>query len=634
VANLTDETFRHSSAATRAIAIGRWALPWLIGPGVALLRARPLELLPPTRCPGLLEVSASLAFRAAPDVAAATVFGVMTVVCLSAGLALFVLLARRADIGTTAAAAAALGVGLGPMLPSALAPPTAAAAVAVCAGAGLLVCGALHRRRAVRHTLLVSAPTCAIAGLLVPSWIFGLALGCGATVLVRNRGSARGWIGALVGASAVAGGAVAVLTLAPFESLSGGSTGERVAACVLPSLSVGRLPQAIAAVSSSVGPFVLALALLGAYQTLRSRRRWTRFLPVAVLAGLFGLSAAALPPDLLATPCAIALWFLAAAGLQTILETRPHTAPYRVAGALLLVAVPVLQATRSGAEERDDRMRPIGHESATLRKVTAFISNASPGAAFVEEDASFDALLRAALLPSRRPSRRVSVVPQDPERVRATLAAQPVQVFPLARTYLTLRGFSAAPHPVSVRIGHDLVKMGGMALLTGSKPCQVVTEHWLDLPDGFPAGRVALVASAEVAHGPISLVLGGTMNLQASPDGWPPRATRGFRMTSFDTRSPRSATQLRQQARDLGWPDRDPIFDLPIVLDLALHRTPRAPLALPITISGPFQLAASSRLSTPNDGGTLSLCDADPATVAPFGSIDEENRATLPRTRS
>jgi hypothetical protein len=621
VANSSDELPFQSPAVNRALAAGANALPWLIGPAVMILRSRPVELAPPASCPGLLELFAAVAFRAGPDLAAGLVFAALNVVCVTVALALFVLLARRAHIRTSVAVSAALAIGLGPLFPPVLAPPSAATAFAVCDVVALLTLVMLDSGGAAGR-FRTAAALSVLAGLLVPSWIVGLAVLWGAAVLVAGRATVTAWFTAIAGAGAVAASAAAVWTMLPLNALNRDSIRQRLGACVIPSVSTARISEIAAAAASSLGPFALALALLGAFAVLRARPARRRLLPVvAALGSLVVLSSRSMPVGLLLAPCAAGLWFLAASGLDDMLQPGARSA--RLGGAILLAALPVLQVSRFRAEERDDQVRPSGHERATLRQLTAFLNNVPSGAVFVEEDATFDTLWRAVFFAGRRPSRRFTVVPRDPARVRQALAGQPVFAFSGAWAYLTIRGFSAEAYPVAVRVGRGLVKTGGMAAITGWSPCAVVADRWVDLRGGIPSGRFSIVADSEQAHGPISVILGGVTAVDPRPDGWPLRTTRGFHARLFDMRSSEASAQLRQQARELRLPESDPALASSIVVHLELHRTPKAPLALAITLGAPFPVGAIKRQPTPNDGGTLTVCDIGTAGVTPFGAVLE-----------
>ena len=107
-------------------------------------------------------------------------------------------------------------------------------------------------------------------------------------------------------------------------------------------------------------------------------------------------------PRVVMAPLLVALWLLAAVGLrETTTIAGRRGAWSRVAVAFLLVLVPALQVARRQTGERDDRVRPIGHQQATLGQMRAVLNAVPTHVAFVEEDSSFDLLLRAAAFGGR-----------------------------------------------------------------------------------------------------------------------------------------------------------------------------------------------------------------------------------------
>src|SRR5262245_1247304 len=91
------------SAPYRSRAIGQAILPWLVGLMALLFRAPLVELVPPGRCPGILELIAIAALRSNPDLTIGTLFRVMQAAAVIAAVALFVMLASR-TAGMTVAA--------------------------------------------------------------------------------------------------------------------------------------------------------------------------------------------------------------------------------------------------------------------------------------------------------------------------------------------------------------------------------------------------------------------------------------------------------------------------------------------------------------------------------------------------
>jgi hypothetical protein len=82
----------------------------------------------------------------------------------------------------------------------------------------------------------------------------------------------------------------------------------------------------------------------------------------------------------------------------------------------------------------------------------------------------------------------------------------------------------------------------------------------------------------------MTICLGGATAAQPVPDGWPERTTRGFLFALFDQREGKRSDRLMAEARGLGLSTQHAALAEPFVVRLTLHRTPRAPLALPIAL--------------------------------------------------
>ena len=73
-------------------------------------------------------------------------------------------------------------------------------------------------------------------------------------------------------------------------------------------------------------------------------------------------ASAGLGPHIALAPLAVGLWWLAASGLRELVTAMGRKPVLQFAGALVLVLLPALEASRLSAEERDDWIRPRGHK--------------------------------------------------------------------------------------------------------------------------------------------------------------------------------------------------------------------------------------------------------------------------------
>jgi len=326
-----------------------------------------------------------------------------------------------------------------------------------------------------------------------------------------------------------------------------------------------------------------------------------------------------MPLQIVLTPWVVGLWWLAASGLQEIALSVGRGRSRRLALVLLLLLVPLLQSARFRAEERDDRIPPNGLERATLREMTAVLNNVAENATFVEEDSTFDVLLRAAAPNGRRSGKRFTVASADGDAVREALTRGPVYAFPRGLEDLSLRGFAGQPLAVAVRRGHGYASIEGVSAITASRPCLTATDNWADLAGGAASGRLAFAADSEAAQGPVVVFLGGATPTAPRPEAWPPRTQRGFRLAVFDRAADPDNVRLRDEAREHGLPLSHPVLSAPFVVRLLLHRTPRAPRALALSLGAPFPQVVARLQAGAASAGRLTLCDAPAVNVLPFG---------------
>jgi hypothetical protein len=602
--------------------IGRRALPWLVGPTVLFTEGRLLELAPPHPCPGLVELASIVAVRTRLDLTVGVWFGAVHALAVIVGLAAFVIVASRATGNIAVAASTGLAIGLSPAFPRTLAPPREAVAFTVCA------CGAVIFARspnwyANKAMLLHRFPVVVawlVAALVVPEWTIGAALGAGITFCLIASGldRTRRYIGG--GVTALLCVLLVMMMFAVFPRIDGGTSSpspwQALAACSTPAWHQVGLT---AVFGRLLGPFAFALAALGLFAGAQIAG-WRRCVAAtaAGLAGLalVGISQSNAPETVI--PWLFGAWLLAAIGFQQVVSLS-RSSVARVIAAVLLVLFPILQVARLRAEERDDWVRSLGHEAATLRHVIAVLNVVPANATFAEEDATIDLLMRAAVFGGRRAGKPFTIAPRRRGVIKSALDQGPVYAFPRAQQDLSQRGFVIQPVARIGRNRDDSDKtVHGLAAITGTRPCQVVGERWVDLAGIGATGRIAMSTDSESAYGPIVLYLGGPMAGEPAPDGWPLRATRGFRAATFDRETEAHADRLQAEARARELSDRD-VFAAPYVTRLTLHRTPRAPLTLGILLGASRPVGvAKGEYFDPSPSSHLTICEAPPIKIDSF----------------
>jgi hypothetical protein len=605
----------------RLAAVGRRALPWLVGPAVLVIRGRALELAGPSACPGLLELISIVTVRLNPDLPVGQVFDLLHAAVIVAALAAFVELVRRQTRNGAIAAATGLAVGLSPLFAATLSPPWEAAAFGVCASAALLGGSQFARHRGSSWPFVLSSLAVLLTGaLLVPPWLIVALSGAFVTgVMAWPRVSrSRQWIAGSTGAAGLALLALVMLNLSSPGVLSGPASWRALTSCVVPRLSAAVTMADARTIGWWFGPFALALATLGAFVEA-PRAGWRRsVLTVGIGLGCLVLaSGSRMSAPVALAPSAVALWWLAAAGLAQVVKSMGRGDVQRVAAALVLLLLPTLEASRRVTEERDDWVRPRGHETQTLRQMTTMLNLVAQDARFVEEDSTVDILLRASVFGGRRRGKPFAVIAPRPDAVAHALVGGTVYAFPRRQEDLSLRGFVIEPlTAASLGRNEGPHELAGLAAVTGTRRCQVVSDAWADLTGA--SGRIAISADSEAARGPVVIYLGGAASAEPGPDRWPPRTIRGFSFFTFDQLTGTPSERLRAEARDAGLTSGHPVLAEPFVIRLILHRTPRAPLALAVTLGASFPIGVAKLQPGAADVGHLQVCDAPAIAISPL----------------
>ncbi len=599
-------------SAARLTAAGRLVIPWLVGPAALMMRDRGVELTGPTPCPGLLEITSIAALRLHPDLPIGPIFDVMHAAVFVAAIAALVALVDRSTRSRAIPAAIGLAVALSPLFGSTLSPPWDAAAFGACAAAALLVSSAFARgsRSARAGVVLVTIAFLACA-LLVPPWLAVAAAGAAvAGAVVWPRPNQR-WIAGAAAAAVLLLIVPAMLNLSRPGVLAGPTPWRGLMSCALPRPSAARALTAIRTLGWWLGPFALGLAALGAVAATQWAGARRAAVPAAAALVCVALAAGAeMNAAVSAAPLAVALWWLAALGLDALVTAIGAGPARAVATAVILLLLPALEASRRMTETRDDRVAPRGHASQTLRRTTTRLDLVAQDAAFVQEDATVDILFRAAVFGGRRRGKPVVVVAPRADVVARALTGRTVYAFPWRQADLSLRGFFVEPLAAG---GPASAALEGLATIAGTPHCDTVGATWGAVTAS--SGRIGVAADSDAAVGPVVMFFGGATPGGAIPDGWPGRTLRGFHARTFDRRQAEDAARLQAEARDAALAPDHPVLTQPAVVRLTLHRTPRAPRAFAVILGAPFPVGAGKLEQGDAASGHFTVCDAPPVAI-------------------
>jgi hypothetical protein len=566
---------------------GRWTVTALIAAaGVVISRDTPL-LADPDACATLTHLSAALFARALP---LAPIAGLLAAVHGAAVFAAVALLWRFA-LAATSSPAASGGLALGLALTPAFAPtlgPSAVPAIALSLALPLVrrrrEHGEITARAAARATVAVLAALAAFA----PALTIGLAALAPFAAWNAGGDEPRGRRHAAAVASALlvilAGAAVAALTPGVLPPAAGAPT--PAWSCLVPGSPIagGRLPAAAAAIGAEAGPLVLAAALLGIYST-RTRRIGRE---IWILGGVtLVVAAAADRPDPTALgPTVAAVWVLAAFGLAEL--ARDRTRRLGPSAALVTAAaIAVLQAARADAVD-PDRL-PLGHEQLTgdfARRLHAVLPG---GAAIVREDALSDLMLRSLRGAESGARKDLRYLPDDAGAILDALGSRPVFALPRRQRTIAHLGF---------RLRDDFEpRVPGLSAVTPGGPCTTLTTASLPLPGLAGADRLALVADAHGARGPVVIYIRVAEPPAPVALDWPARTTRGFVWQRYDLAAADGASSF---ARDLAADAIEIASEAATsrhAARLELWRTPDAPRTLAVGIGRAIDGAAGRDLS-------------------------------------
>jgi len=594
------------SSTDRGRRVSRHAILWLAGPIVLIANHHPAELTTPHQCAPAIDLLGIAILRHWPDLRIGQLLACLQPAVVVFALAALAELFDRLTRNIAVALGIALTAAFSPLFIPLFSLLTPVATVGLCAAAALVV----RRSTSIGHRSLIKA-VCAgailiLAALVVPSWTAACALA--ACAVTWSASAQTGRRVRVAGALATAT-AVAVVPFAMLRATHLAALGEaRWYDCARP-LAAG-LPALLQQVSWAIGPVIGALAVLGlAVELSRGEHVWWVGIASAFIA-LACWPAAGLPPLITFAPLFVATWSAAAVGLAEILPMMLSVRGGLVAAVLVLCALPVLEAARVRDEGRDNVVRPQSQDRASLTTMISILNLVPADARFVEEDASIDLLLRAALLGGRRRSKPFKVIPADRRSVEHALeGSTTVWAFPRGQQLLALRGFEIQP-------GGEL-RMPGIARVAAVRPCQELGTSWVDLSAEGRHGRIAVVAASETDVGPVDLYFGGPSEYAPGPDGWGLRTRSRFRLRLFVRSAPRDAALLDAEARDQELATHA-VFGSPFVSRMLIERTPLSPLELPIVLGPPRPFGLGRLHEDASRGDRFLVCDAPPVTVSPF----------------
>jgi len=572
-----------------------------------LNHAAPPSLIDAAKCPGLLELTASLAATSRPNLPLATVLGAWHLAAVALTAAFTALAVWRCTQSLPSVMAIGLVAGASPLMLPSLAP----------AGATALAVGAAWWFAALGTGRVGVTAAGALFAAITPAMALPMALLTGA--VVRRRAGVRS--AAIAVAACLAGAAIALVLL---PALPGSAAMQESLGCMIPSPTNALTAafQARAALSN-IGPLALALSALGLFAALFnvvasdvttvSNRRQRLYLAAT---GLVAIALAAqwpAPNSVRAfAPLIVGLWLLIGRGLGELVGQTGTRRAGGLAVMVVLVAInlePRVNARPSAAQDR----RPLGHELLSRRDLQSILYALPSDSALVAEDAVTDILLRSLSASLTRSHRHFIVAERTPDAIARVRSVGRVFAFPRAQSELQLRG---------VHFVDGLTPpVPGIAEIAEILPCSTLTTTWLSVPAVTGRTQLAFVTDSDDARGPIVLYTSGPGPIEASPVEWPKLALRGFYTRRYDLAEPVAQRSLAEEIAADNAPAGHVALTGPKLARTELWRVPGAPASLMIEFSSPASTALAAQL--PRGAGPVRLCPAFPfattAFVAPVG---------------
>ncbi len=567
----------------------------MIGAGAAIfLFGPPADVVFTRACPGLADAGAALAAYLLPQLPLGLWIDGFGRACTAAAIAIVALLVRRvsgrASIALAVAAACALSDLAHPRFDPAqgVLLLTAAATLLVLVSTGGARIGATAGTIGVMATAALAPPL----ALPLAALAAGVAWQSRADEALTSR---------VVRPAAAAAGVLGVAWLA--MAVAPGLPPGTAQSCLVPGTAAIAGPAgSVRLLLLSLGPYIGALAVLGAFSAVEARRAARSWLAASTYAAVPLVAAlwSPLPSLTMLAPAAVGAWALASVGVRRVLDATQPGIGGRLAAAGLLLLLPVFQVL-PWRDEMPADLRPSGHERLSSRDVAARLAAVPPGATIAREELVVDTLV--AVETRWRTAADATLTSVDPFRP----APSPLFAFPRTTRGLQSRGFAADGPPLAPGL-QPLAWRGG---------CTVIGPRWRDVPDLRAAASLSVVAARPDERGPIVLYLGFDERPSIAPREWSRVERRGFHVALYDVADPGHRERL---ANDLAYDDASssvPDGASPFVVRLELYRTPISSEALTIDL-GLAPAWARAQVVPTATPRTYGVCPAFPRPVSGF----------------
>jgi hypothetical protein len=581
------------------------ALVLAIGGLAALLNRQPASLAPPGACPGLLELGLVATIRLTRVAPVGTGLLALHTAALVAATAACAWLVRRIGGSWAVAAATALALALTTPFAPALGPPDAFAVAIAAVTLSLLLAppGNAHGRAVLACFVLAALVTPALA---LPLAILSVWLG---PVWALPRPARwRALAGPAVILLAAWGTAAVIPDLPPsIDGMSG--------SCLRPAFGSLSLVQVLEAarrlILGPAGSYAVSLAVLGTVTAPGLARR-----PGAGLAAAYVLLplalAAATPTTVglrLLAPALAGFWLLVALGLAALVRAASNRLGGRVAAAVLVALLPLLQLAQPTVVPPVDRV-PFGHERLSVAGMGRMLAVLPRDSVLVTEDATTDLLLRALDGRWQRSGKSLHVADRRSPRL-PDAAASPGAVYALPSAQVTLQhlGFRLDAAPPPQLQGVTEVRRGG--------PCQTLTRQWESASATAAFGAIAMVALDEASRGPVELYVAGPDAFNPYPVGLPAGATLGMDQRTYATSNRDDVAKREGDFTDDGVAADGRLMSAAHVAHLEIWRRAGTPPMVTVNLGAMPDYTVARHL--PDSRQKLAICAAFPYERRPIG---------------